>query len=319
MQQTRSSGRAPGGDQRDARSGQPGRRAARRAQEQAAARQRRLVAIAASVIVLVIAALIVVRLVSSSNSSSAATASGPAPDSVVNAVTNVDASTLNQVGRGTVAQLPTPVRADIQRGPNGLPQVTYVGAEYCPFCAGERWPLIVALSRFGTFSNLQLSHSASDDVYPNTPTFSFVGSTYTSPYIEFSPVELQSNVRSGGSYQQLQTPTPDQSSLLQKYDGPPYVPPSGAGSIPFIDFAGQYIVSGASYDAGTLRGMSQEQVAAALQDPSSPQAQAILGSANALTAAICTTTGNMPANVCTAPEIASLQATLAATPVPGQH
>ncbi|HEY2594966.1 MAG TPA: hypothetical protein VGK33_13805, partial [Chloroflexota bacterium] len=84
------------------------------------------------------------------------------------------------------------------------------------------------------------------------------------------------------------------------------------------DFAGQYIVSGASYDVGTLRGLTQEQVATALQDPTSPQAQAILGSANALTAAICTATGNQPADVCTAPAVASLQATMAATPVPGQ-
>jgi hypothetical protein len=125
-------------------------------------------------------------------------------------------------------------------------------------------------------------------------------------------------VRSGTSYQQLQTPTPDQTSLLQKYDGPPYVPASAAGSIPFIDFAGQYVVSGATYDVGTLRGMSQDQVAAALQDPNSPQAKGILGSANALTAAICTATGNQPANVCSDPAVTALQATLSATPVPGQ-
>jgi hypothetical protein len=210
------------------------------------------------------------------------------------------------------------VRADIERGPNGLPLVTYLGAEYCPFCAGERWPLIVALSRFGTFSGLQQSHSASDDVYPNTPTFSFAGSTYTSPYLEFNPVELQSNVRAGNSYQQLQTPTPAQTNLLRMYDAPPYVPASAAGSIPFIDFAGQYLASGASYDVGTLRGMTQEQIAAALADPSTPQAQAILGSANALTAAICTATGNQPADVCSDPAVASLQASLAATPVPGK-
>jgi hypothetical protein len=318
MQDTRSSDQASRRVQRESRQREAGRRAARRAQEQAAARQRRLVVIAAAAIVLVIAALIVFRQVSSSSPSGAATASGPAPESVVNAVTGVDAAALEQVGRGTVSQLPTPVRTDIQRGPDGLPQITYVGAEYCPFCAGERWPMIVALSRFGTFSNLQLSHSASNDVYPNTPTFTFVGSTYTSPYINFNPVELQSNVPSGSGYQQLQTPTPDQSSLLQKYDGPPYVPASGAGSIPFIDFAGQYIISGATYDVGTLRGMTQEQVATALQDPTSPQAQAILGSANAITAAICASTGNMPTDVCTTPAVASLQATMAATPVPGQ-
>jgi hypothetical protein len=315
--QTRSSGQTAqvaGGSRQAA----AGRRAARRAQEQAAARQRRFVIIAASAIVLVLAVFVVVRLVGSTSSGGAATASGPAPDSVVNAVTGVDASTLDQIGRGTAAQLPTPVRTDILRGANGLPQVTYIGAEYCPFCAGERWPMIIALSRFGTFSNLQLSHSASDDVSPNTPTFTFAGSSYTSPYLNFTPVELQSNVRAGNSYQPLQTPTADQSSLLQKFDAPPYVPASAAGSIPFIDFAGQYVVSGASYDIGTLRGMSQQQVADALSDPNSPQAQAILGAANVLTAAICTSTGNQPADVCSAPAVASLQAQLAATPVPGQ-
>jgi hypothetical protein len=30
----------------------------------------------------------------------------------------------------------------------------YIGAEYCPYCAAERWPLVMALSKFGTFSNL---------------------------------------------------------------------------------------------------------------------------------------------------------------------
>jgi Domain of unknown function (DUF929) len=310
--------RATGTVRRESRQPHSGRRAERRAQEQAAARQRRLVVLAAAAIVLLLAGLVVLRIVNSANSNTATGASGPAPQSLVQAVTHIPASTLTQVGRGTATQLPTPVRAEVERGPTVLPLLSYIGAEYCPFCAGERWPLIVALSRFGTFDNLQLSHSASDDVYPNSPTFSFVGSSYTSPYLEFDPVELQSNVRAGNSYQQLQTPTPAQTNVLRTYDAPPYVPASAAGSIPFIDLAGQYVVSGASYDVGTLRGMTQEQVAAALADPNSPQAQAILGSANVLTAAICSATGNTPANVCSDPVIASLQATLSATPVPGR-
>jgi hypothetical protein len=309
--------RATGTVHRQSRAGGTGRRAERRAQEQAAARQRKLVALAMALIVVMLAGLVVLRVVSGSNSNAAA--SGPAPASLVQAITSVPATTLSQVGRGTATQLPTPVRTDIERGPSGLPLVTYIGAEYCPFCAAQRWPLIVALSRFGTFDNLQLSHSASDDVYPNTPTFSFVGSTFSSPYLEFDPVELQSNVRTGNTYQQLQTPTPAQSNLLRTYDAPPYVSASAAGSIPFTDFAGQYLVSGASFDVGTLRGMTQEQVATALADPSSPQAQAILGSANVLTAAICSATGNTPANVCGDPAIAALQATLAATPAPGKN
>ena len=129
---------------------------------------------------------------------------------------------------------------------------------------------------------------------------------------------MQSNVRSCGSYQTLQTPTPAQVNVLQQYDAAPYVPAQSAGSIPFIDFAGQYVTSGASYDVGLLRGMRQDQIAAALADPSTPHATAILGSANTLTAAICSATGDQPADVCGSPAIASLEASLGAAPVPGK-
>jgi hypothetical protein len=67
--------------------------------------------------------------------------------------------------------------------------------------------------------------------------------------------------------------------VLQNYDVPPYVPAQSAGAILFIDLAGQYVASGAGYDAGALQGMSAEQVAAALSDPSSAASRAILGQA----------------------------------------
>jgi hypothetical protein len=106
--------------------------------------------------------------------------------------------------------------------------------------------------------------------------------------------------------------------VLQKYDAPPYVPAQGAGSIPFIDVAGQYGVSGASYDISALRGMSPEQIAAALSDPSSAVAKGILGSANVLTAAICSATDNQPPEVCGTPTIQGLQTAMAAQPVPAR-
>jgi len=267
--------------------------------------------------VVLLVGLVVVRSFAGRGASAPAE-NAPAPPELVAQVANVDPALYEQIGRGTLTQLPTPVRAQVETGPSGLPKVSYIGAEYCPFCAAERWALVAALGRFGTFSNLQLTHSASDDVYPNTPTFSFVGSSYTSPYVEFSPVELQGNVRSGNTYQALQTPTPDQSHVLQTYDAPPYVPAQSAGAIPFIDFGGQYVAAGASYDAGVLRGMSADQIAASLADPTTPQAKGILGQANAMTAAICTATGNTPAEVCSQPSVTALQSALAATPVPSR-
>ena len=75
---------------------------------------------------------------------------------------------------------------------NGKPEVLYIGAEYCPYCAAERWAMIVALSRFGTFSGLATVHSAAAngageaEPYPNTPTWTFVNAKYTSQYLTFT-------------------------------------------------------------------------------------------------------------------------------------
>ena len=70
---------------------------------------------------------------------------------------------------------------------DGKPRIVYLGAEYCPYCATERWAMVNALSRFGTFKNLKITTSSATDVDANTPTFSFYGSTFTSPYIKFEP------------------------------------------------------------------------------------------------------------------------------------
>ena len=180
---------------------------------------------------------------------------------------------------------------------DGKPQVLYVGAEYCPYCAAQRWPLIVALSRFGTFSGLGVTTSSATDAFPNTPSFTFHGSSYTSPYLVFTPVEQATNT--GVS---LDTLTPEQQALLQKYDAPPYT--SSAGAIPFLMIGNRYIQIGASYLPDALAGKTQAEIARELADPSAnPAAQKILGSANVLTAAICQLTGGTPSSVCQSPGV----------------
>lgn len=64
--------------------------------------------------------------------------------------------------------------------------------------------------------------------------------------------------------------------------------------------AARHRSGGASYVPGLLKGKTHAQVATALSDPSSPIAKAVDGAANAITAAICATTDQQPANVCTA-------------------
>ena len=53
----------------------------------------------------------------------------------------------------------------------------------------QRWAMVNALSRFGTFPGLSTVHSSSTDVYPNTPTWTFRNATYTSPYLVFDHVD----------------------------------------------------------------------------------------------------------------------------------
>ena len=232
-----------------------------------------------------------------------------APPALVAKVTSIPASVFTQVGAGT-ATLPKAIKAPALAN-GGKPRVVYIGAEYCPYCATERWPMVIALSRFGSFTGLGVTHSSSVDVFPSTNTFSFYGSTYTSAYLSFEPVELNTNQIAGnGGYKTLETPTAEQQQLLATYDAPPYVSAASANAIPFIDFGGRFLISGATYDAAVLQGKSADEIASALYDPTSAISRGAVGTANAMTAALCTLTAGKPASVCASPTITQLQSRL---------
>jgi hypothetical protein len=269
------------------------------------------------VIIAVVLTFVVVKLNSKSGTTASGVSNGPtgaALASVVTDTTSVPASTLDKVGAGSgVSALPVALKGGSPLTSGGKPEVLYMGAEYCPYCAAERWAMVVALSRFGTFSGLSTVHSGnnSGEPYPNTPTWTFLHATYTSKYLVFSHVEMQTNIPTSGgtSYTTLQTPTSAQQALLAKYDAPPYVPSADNGAIPFIDLGNEYMISGASYSPQVLQGKSWSQIATALQDPTSPIAEAVDGTANYLTATICKLTGNQPATACT-PVVKQLEAKL---------
>jgi hypothetical protein len=281
-----------------------------RAAQLRAERRRRLLFAGAAValVVAVFAGLGIAKLNGAGASSTPSAASGLASSQVMRDVTSVPAATLNKVGVGSAQGGPQHITAPALTQA-GKPKVLYVGAEYCPYCAAERWPVVVALSRFGTFTNLGLTTSASNDVYPNTPTLSFHGATYHSQYLSFTGVETTGNTVVNGSYAPLDTLTPADQQIFTTFDQPPYVTGQG-GSIPFIDIAGKYVSSGATYTPQLLHGLSQAQVAAELKNPDSQIAKAVDGSANLFTAALCQATGNKPANVCTAPGVTAARAHL---------
>ena len=215
------------------------------------------------------------------------------------AALSVPTATLDAVGSPSGDVLPTKVgNGTVLKAADGKPLITYIGAEYCPYCAAERWAVAVALSRFGTFENLQGTHSSDSDVFPDTQTLSFYGSSYSSPYIDFQPVEEETNQQAGDGYQALQTPTAAQNALVAKYDP--------QGSIPFLDIANRYVITGASFSPQVLQGLSRSQIAADLSNPDSAVAQAIDGTANDITAAIAAVTGNQPSSVGSSATIAAI-------------
>jgi hypothetical protein len=261
-------------------------------------------------VIAIIAVIIIVFVIVSRQQS--VSPSGPVQTStqVFNAVTNVEPNVLAAVGTGGVqnplhAVNPPP---PVLLGPAGKPQFLYIGAEYCPYCAAQRWATVVALSNFGTFSKLYQTTSSSTDVYASTPTFTFYpghygGSFYTSKYIDFVPVETEDQQQNP-----LQTLTTEQQNLLNTYDVPPYT--TQAGGIPFIDIANQYIMTGASYSPQDLQALQWQEIANNLSDPTSAVAKGVVGTANYMTAGICMVTHQQPANVCSTNTIQKIEQTL---------
>ena len=270
------------------------------------ARRRRRRILLISVIALVVALLVVVYFIAAASSDPYTKYIGqPVSPTVLQQVTGVSDSTLNAIGTPAAVTAPAKISGSLLTS-GGKPEVFYVGGEFCPFCAIERWAIIVALSHFGTFSGLQYMLSSSTDVNANTPTFTFANATYTSSYITFVAVEEygragQSDVR--------QTLTTAQTNLVSQYDTCSTT--GGTGGIPFIDIGNQYAVNcGAQFQLPdqsqyltspsqpNIIGMNWTQIASQLNTPGSPIAQLIDGAANYLISAICNVDGGQPGSVC---------------------
>src|ERR1700722_9312273 len=160
----------------------------RGAAQRAAARRaevRNRVFLASGAVVVVIAIVVGFVIFKANHKTSASTGSATGTTlsaSTLNNIATVPAATLNTVGGGTSNPKSITRVTGAPLTSNGKPEMLYIGAEYCPFCAAERWAMAVALSRFGTFTGVNGIHSSPTDYAPNTPTLTFYKSTYTSKY-----------------------------------------------------------------------------------------------------------------------------------------
>jgi hypothetical protein len=281
--------------------------AQREAARKAERRNRMLITGGSTLAVLVIVlAFILVKASQGSGGSASSGGRTALPASVASQVTGVPAATLDKVGRGAVPAY-TQGKAPFAPGSGaaltsgGKPEMLYIGAEYCPYCAAMRWSMAVALSRFGQLSTpLHGIHSSPTDTDPNTATLTFYKTGYHSPYLAFTPVENLTVNKTA-----LQNPTKAQNAVWAKYE-----PDPNTRGYPFVAFSNKFVMKGPIYDPGVLQGKTWSQIAAALKDPTSPIAQSVNGAANYITGAICQMTNNQPASVCNSAAVTAVKSGL---------
>jgi len=169
---------------------------------------------------------------------------------------------------------------------NGKPVVVYVGAEFCPFCAIERWPLIMALERFGNFTNLRYTTSAVDE--GDYASFTFVGSSYTSNYIAFRGYEDEDR-----SSAPLQTVPANYSTVWSNF----------GNGFPFLDFENTYVIKASVLPFPDIIGGKNWTVILNDIATSDSVGLQIREAANLITGVICKITQGAPVAVCSASPI----------------
>lgn len=206
------------------------------------------------------------------------------PSALYQYLSGVSATTLATVGAGQGVSGFTHISGSPLTD-NGKPEILYIGGDFCPFCAIQRWSMIIALAKFGSFSGLQYMQSSATDTPASVSTFTFYNATYTSQYVSFVSVEEYDRARNP-----LQTPTAAQSALFNKYDS--------KGTIPFLDIGNQYALTTSQAVPETIQNMNWTQIASQLNNPNSSVAKALDGAANTMITAICNIDGGNPTSVC---------------------
>jgi hypothetical protein len=177
-------------------------------------------------------------------------------------------------------------------GDRTRPVVYFYGAEFAPYAAAQRWPLILALLRFGTFSQVGLMQSSATTAFPDLSTFTFWDVGYSSKWLMLQTVERYSSLNpTGANYLTLQAPDARQSAAVSEYS-------ANSDTFALTDVANKFVLSGSAYSPAVLDGLTQDQIAGDLANPAAPLTQAVVTAANEITATICAVDGQKPGAVC---------------------
>jgi hypothetical protein len=270
------------------------------------------------VAICLLGALVLVRDSAGTNSTSTVETFNPAPGSLISTLATVPASVYDAVGVTSPANPVTPLHGvgngkgpvwtDSVDGGAAKPVVFFYGAEFAPYAAAERWPLVLALSRFGTFGQLGLMQSSPITAFAALSTFTFWEASYTSKWVTLQEVERYSSLDpTGDRYLGLQMPDARQYAAIASYS-------AGADTFPLLDVGNRYVLSGASFTPAVLVGLSQNQIAGDLTSVASPLTQAVVAAANEITASICSVDQDRPVSVCSSRGVLAADDALKITP-----
>jgi Domain of unknown function (DUF929) len=259
-------------------------------------RIRRNRAIGIWAIVFVIVAVVCLVAVSSLGGvNTPAGSSSPAPGStiptaILRRLQSIPLETLVSAPAGGLDVRPNGIK-DPRLTSGGKPELLFIGAEFCPICATERWAMYVALSKFGTFLPQPGEiHSALRD--GDIQTLTFYNTKFTSRYLTFTSVETTTNQPDGDYYVSLQKPTAAQSQLWVSHTGETF---------PWLDFGGVKELTSAQYDPSALEDMTFNDIATQIGNNSTVIGADVDASARVLIQTICSTlTSNKPVAVCKA-------------------
>jgi hypothetical protein len=177
---------------------------------------------------------------------------------------------------------------------NGKVFVFFMGAEFCPYSAAERWAVVRALQKYGQWSGLKQTISAArDQPFLNLPTYDFTEAIYTSSHIEFVSRETKDR-----EFKPLQKLLKTEEKLVRKYDP--------GKEIPFLLIAGRFMQVGAGFTPKIFIGHTFRQTETELKKIESEIRKTIDAEANIIAALLCLS--GLPPELCKETGVAELVA-----------
>jgi len=172
--------------------------------------------------------------------------------------------------------------------------VFFMGAEYCPYCAAERWAVVRALQKFGQWSGLNQTMSAArDEQFLNLPTYDFTEATYTSTHVEFVSRETKDR-----EFKPLQKLLKSEEKLVRKYNP--------KKEIPFLLIGGRFMQIGSGFTPKIFIGHTFRQTETELKKTESEIRKIIDEEASYIAALLCA--AGIPPELCKETGLAELVA-----------